>query len=355
METKEKLEKNIEIFYERNNMKIPEVEVQHYFKNDPYARQTDSPNESKIEKQYRLYKKFLVSQRIKERQRGVPYYSTPDDVDARYSRFQNERTPLAEREHMRRIENSADTRQPQIVQPLVEIFSRSDLRDSVLEKEQDPEKIGLLNEFNNDQIMYPEIIAFDQPPVYDTYEPIQDDEPMREETKIQEEPIQEKLNTGQGEGARAVAAPTKDNFVIHHVQHDDTIGKLCLMYNVNKDIIRMANDFLGEEIYMFKTLKIPYTYGKMMEAPKSGKSEEEVKREFAIDAMDKLLSEAYKTRQEDYKKEARYYLEVNDYDLSKAIEEFEADMNFEKQVVQDNRQYRNQQRRQRVGIFSCFG
>lgn len=112
------------------------------------------------------------------------------------------------------------------------------------------------------------------------------------------------------------------------------------MYNVNKDVIRMANDFLGEEIYMFKELKIPYTYGKMYESIHNGKSEEEVKREFAISSMNRILKDTLKGDQNNYDKEAKYYLEVNGYVLEKAIAEFEADNNFEKQVIKDNRSYK---------------
>jgi len=45
-------------------------------------------------------------------------------------------------------------------------------------------------------------------------------------------------------------------------------------------------------------------------------------------------------------------LEMNDYNLSKAITEFEADLEFEKQVVKQNREFKKQaKKRQKIGIF----
>ena len=46
--------------------------------------------------------------------------------------------------------------------------------------------------------------------------------------------------------------------------------------------------------------------------------------------MNRTLKETYKNQKE-YKIEARYYLEVNDYDLDKALTEFESDLQFEKE------------------------
>lgn len=67
--------------------------------------------------------------------------------------------------------------------------------------------------------------------------------------------------------------------------------------------------------------------------------------------MNKVLKESYKN-QKDFKNEARYYLEANDYNLDKALAEFEADLEFEKQVVKENKQHRRRQRREKLGIFS---
>ena len=47
------------------------------------------------------------------------------------------------------------------------------------------------------------------------------------------------------------------NYVIHKVNPTDTLDRICLIYNIPKDAIRKANDFIGDEIYMKKKLIIP--------------------------------------------------------------------------------------------------
>ena len=47
------------------------------------------------------------------------------------------------------------------------------------------------------------------------------------------------------------------NYVIHKVNPTDTLDRICLIYNIPKDAICKANDFIGDEIYMKKELIIP--------------------------------------------------------------------------------------------------
>ncbi len=46
-------------------------------------------------------------------------------------------------------------------------------------------------------------------------------------------------------------------FVMHRVQPNDTLQKLALLYGVSTDMIRFANEFVGDDIYYFRELKIP--------------------------------------------------------------------------------------------------
>jgi LysM repeat protein len=46
-------------------------------------------------------------------------------------------------------------------------------------------------------------------------------------------------------------------YVIHKVAETDTLDGVCLRYDVSKDMIRRANEFSGDEIYMKKELIIP--------------------------------------------------------------------------------------------------
>ena len=112
----------------------------------------------------------------------------------------------------------------------------------------------------------------------------------------------------------------------------------------------MANDFLGEEIYMFKELKIPFTFGKVYESFVEP-DDEATKRQFAIEFMSNTLKQAY-PGQKEYKKEAKYYLEMNNYNLDKALTEFEADLEFEKKVVKENKDHNRRKRRDKLGIFA---
>ena len=101
----------------------------------------------------------------------------------------------------------------------------------------------------------------------------------------------------------------------------------------------MANDFLGEEIYMFKTLKIPYTFGPIYEIQPVPEESEEAKKFETIKVLSNLLKDNYRC-QKNFDKEAKYYLESNGYNIDKAISEFEVDLEFEKRVVKENNAYK---------------
>ena len=45
--------------------------------------------------------------------------------------------------------------------------------------------------------------------------------------------------------------------------------------------------------------------------------------------MNQTLLEKYRHKQRDYTAEATYYLEITNYDLKKAFEEFDEDLKFE--------------------------
>lgn len=350
MDNPKKVEENIETFYERNNLNIPEAEKEHYFKDNigPELNVND-PTVAKVAKQYQLYKGFLASEKIKESTGARAHQVIPDDSDPRNLRFYRSKIPMCEQQHKRRNDHSAPSRENIIEQPPVEIFTKHDVRRSGIGQEAPMERARLLEGYGiPDKLAYPEIMNYDYTQEDVPYNP--DEEDAKDEPIV--EPVIETAPTPQEVTQRP--PPTQDNFVIHNVKPTDTIERLCLQYNVNKDVIRMANDFLGEEIYMFKTLKIPYTYGKMYESVHNAETDEQAKKRFAIDTLNRILQESYK-KQSDYAKEARYYLEMNNYILDKAISEFEADMEFEKQVVKENRAFKQRKRRkERIGVFGCF-
>jgi hypothetical protein len=236
MDTREKVEKNIEIFYERNTIHIPEVEKKHYFKDQPGQIEISNKADDKTAKQFNLYKGFLASERVKLSTQGRIHQVIPDDSDPRNLRFARSRVPMVEQHHYRRYENSADSRNLLIEQQTPEYFKTTDLKKSKAGQPSDVEKVRLLDGYQDlEDISYPSIIQFDQKPNYDEYYPIMDDEEpvvnevkpivkTYESTKTQYEPI--KIKSVAVEQVTNRPVPSKDNFVIHEVKPDDTIGKL---------------------------------------------------------------------------------------------------------------------------------
>ena len=49
-----------------------------------------------------------------------------------------------------------------------------------------------------------------------------------------------------------------ERYCIHKVTLNDTLDGIAIKYDMSKELIRKANEFSGDEIYMFKTLVIPY-------------------------------------------------------------------------------------------------
>ena len=142
--------------------------------------------------------------------------------------------------------------------------------------------------------------------------------------------------------------PTKNDYCVHHVQMHDSLNTLVIRYGVSKDVIRFANDFSGDEIYMFKKLVIPYSckfhiskdslVGPLMGGRQSSADEEEeTKKKWKQSLMNEVLMKQYGT-QRDYHAEARFYLEAANYNLIEAMNEFEADLEFEKEVQRQERE-----------------
>lgn len=113
------------------------------------------------------------------------------------------------------------------------------------------------------------------------------------------------------------------------------------MYDVNKDLIRAANDFTGDEVFMFKELKIPNTNGPLdKEIEWDPVKEEQERRKCAVAMMSEILKESCKDQIGDFKAEARFYLDHNNFDVQKALEEFKKDEAFEKHVEERNSGFR---------------
>lgn len=122
-------------------------------------------------------------------------------------------------------------------------------------------------------------------------------------------------------------------YIIHQVLPSDTLDRVCLIYDVPKDAIRKANNFTGDEIFMKKELVIPNSAGPVLRANIPSTQTDEQRKRDQIDLMATHLREKLRTAQS-YKAEAQYYLEITNYDLGKAIEEFEEDLKFENEQEQ---------------------
>jgi LysM repeat protein len=160
------------------------------------------------------------------------------------------------------------------------------------------------------------------------------------------------------DGHQQVSRPaTKEDYVIHEVKISDTLERICIQYDVNKDAIKMANGFLGEEVYMYKTLKIPFTYGEVYHVPED--KNPDVKKEWAKEQMHQVVRDVNRDNGS-YESEVKYYLEIHDFDMDKAMRAYQEDMRFEKQAFEENKKYLQQKKRQRFvdmgcGSCLCFG
>ena len=141
-------------------------------------------------------------------------------------------------------------------------FTENDLRDSQIYNDQSFEKENLIGQYH-------EHVEEDQPRFIEIDSKMENDQKPSSDIKFNKENSK---------------TSTEPEIVVHEVQPDDTIERLCIQYNVNKDVIRKANEFSGEEIYMFKTLKIPRTRGKLYDT--MNQTEEERKNTLKLYAID---------------------------------------------------------------------
>jgi len=126
-----------------------------------------------------------------------------------------------------------------------------------------------------------------------------------------------------------------DQNLIHEVSPTDTLEGIVIKYGVSKDAIRMANDFSGEEVWMRKILVIPKTKGPLYQYI-DPKDYNEIQKLYAIDMLIIWIKAKYKD-QKSYSSEAKYYLELHNYDLHAAFKDFEDDIEFENQAVQSQK------------------
>jgi LysM repeat protein len=106
------------------------------------------------------------------------------------------------------------------------------------------------------------------------------------------------------------------SYVIHKLQPNDTLDRICLIYDVPKDAIRKANNFTGDEVYMKRELIIPNSAGPVLRVQTD--TTDERRKQDMIELMSIHIKEKIKSYGS-YQPEAKYYLEIHAYDFAKAI------------------------------------
>ncbi|CAD8110574.1 unnamed protein product [Paramecium sonneborni] len=113
----------------------------------------------------------------------------------------------------------------------------------------------------------------------------------------------------------------------HYFEHQikgDTLQGLAIKYNLTPEAIRKFNNLTTNEIYYLKSIIIPNQ--------SSYDSQEKVidqcsfQKIFMLEYMLNTILDS-KDRCE---KVAKYYLEISDWDLNKAIQEYKEDQSFDK-------------------------
>ena len=100
------------------------------------------------------------------------------------------------------------------------------------------------------------------------------------------------------------------------------------MYNVTERQIKSLNNLPNDMIHHKEKLYIPMTE-QFRYTPKQKKTEEQAlqeekaRRDWAVSMMNQYISEVHKRPGADFKAEARFYCEENNYEYRKAKEAFD--------------------------------
>jgi len=126
-------------------------------------------------------------------------------------------------------------------------------------------------------------------------------------------------------------------YIVHQVTTKCSLVMISLKYNVPEQTIRYANGMAGDQIFAKKEVLIPVTPTTNIVAQKPMDAAEKAKEKADIDKYAINMVAAYikgienpRGDKRDHMGEAKYYLEVNAYDMVKARENYLADVEFEK-------------------------
>eukprot|EP00824_Muranothrix_gubernata_P012726 TRINITY_DN26855_c0_g1_i1.p1 TRINITY_DN26855_c0_g1~~TRINITY_DN26855_c0_g1_i1.p1 ORF type:complete len:214 (-),score=35.35 TRINITY_DN26855_c0_g1_i1:4-645(-) len=132
----------------------------------------------------------------------------------------------------------------------------------------------------------------------------------------------------------------KQEPIIYEVKPQDTLDGIAIKFGVSKNRIRVANAFLGDEIYQFKTLKIPSRTGQLYADVEM--DEEAIKKRDQLKLMIEVMENEFKNEKKkaDYSKEAKFYLESSNWDFQRAMKQFAEDMKWEREYEKQNKNHK---------------
>ncbi|CAD8189739.1 unnamed protein product [Paramecium pentaurelia] len=115
----------------------------------------------------------------------------------------------------------------------------------------------------------------------------------------------------------------KDHYFEHEIK-GETLQGLAIKYNITPESIRKFNNLTTNEIYYLKSIIIP-----------NQSSYDNQQKEMDQNSLHKIFMLQYMLKNildptDHSEKVAKYYLEVADWDLNKAIQEYKEDREFDK-------------------------
>ncbi|CAD8201804.1 unnamed protein product [Paramecium octaurelia] len=115
----------------------------------------------------------------------------------------------------------------------------------------------------------------------------------------------------------------KDHFFEHEIK-GETLQGLAIKYNITPESIRKFNNLTTNEIYHLKSIIIPNQSS--YEYQQKEMDQNSIHKIFLLQYMMKSILDPTDSSE----KVAKYYLEVADWDLIKAIKEYKEDREFDK-------------------------
>jgi len=148
-----------------------------------------------------------------------------------------------------------------------------------------------------------------------------------------------KLTDEQLQQQKELEEKEKPKYIIHKIDYSDSLDGLALQYSVSAREIKIFNGLTTDDIYYLKELKIPNPDLQNLHTVSEEVNAEEYRRQQKLHTMRMVM-------EKDDHKAAKFYLEDNNWDVNKAIDNYKSDLEFEKkyQKVSDQQQILNKKK-----------